>query len=147
ILMPRPIHRSRLAFTLVELLVVIGIIGFLIGLLLPAVQKVREAANRMKCQNNLKQLGLAAHHCHDTMESMPPMLGYFPPTAERCSGGLFFHLLPFAEQHNLYAVSYSSTTDTYDVRRNNVGGRAVKIYQCPSDPGVPAGGVLDSTRG
>jgi hypothetical protein len=128
------------------LLVVIAIIAVLIGLLLPAVQKVREAANRVKCQNHLKQLGLAAHNCHDTMESMPPMLGYFPQTAERSYGGLFFHLLPFAEQHNLYAISYSSASDTYDVRRNNVSGRAVKLYQCPSDPSVPAGGVLDSAR-
>jgi prepilin-type N-terminal cleavage/methylation domain-containing protein len=144
--MSRPIHPSRPAFTLVELLVVIAIIGLLVGLLLPAVQRVREAANRMKCQNNLRQLGLASHHCHDTMESMPPMLGYFPSTAERAYGGLFFHLLPFAEQHNLYAISYSTATDTYDVRRNNVAGRAVRIYQCPSDPSAPANGVLDSTR-
>ena len=145
--MPRLVHPGRrLAFTLVELLVVIAIIAILIGLLLPAVQKVREAANRMKCANNLKQLGLAAHHSHDTMESLPPMLGYFPPGTERCYGGLFFHLLPFAEQHNLYATSYSPATDTYDVRNKEVAGTAVKLYLCPSDPSVPAGGVLDPAR-
>jgi len=138
--------RGRPAFTLVELLVVIAIIALLIGLLLPAVQKVREAANRVKCSNNLRQLGLAAHHCHDTMESLPPMLGYFPPGTERCYGGLFFHLLPFAEQHNLYATAYSPASDTYDVRRKEVAGHPVKLYQCPSDPGVPAGGAMDPAR-
>ena len=80
----------------------IAIIAILIGLLLPAVQKVREAANRIKCANNLKQLGLAAHHYHDANEHLPPGIGYYPTAASGAFGTYFFHLLPYLEQDNLY---------------------------------------------
>jgi prepilin-type N-terminal cleavage/methylation domain-containing protein len=122
-------------FTLIELLVVIAIIGILIGLLLPAVQKVREAAARTQSLNNLKQQGLAAHQCNDALGSIPPMLGYFPSQQQGSGyGSIYFHLLPFLEQDNLYRKSWGPAVGLYDCTSPGVQGQVVKVYVNPGDP-------------
>src|SRR5881392_4206486 len=94
------------AFTLIELLVVIAIIGVLIGLLLPAVQKVREAANRMQCANNLKQISLAVHSFADSYDRVPAAWYQAPPNF----WNMFFSLFPYLEQDNVYKLGMGQLT-------------------------------------
>jgi prepilin-type N-terminal cleavage/methylation domain-containing protein/prepilin-type processing-associated H-X9-DG protein len=140
------VYVSRAAFTLVELLVVIAIIGILIALLLPAVQSAREAARRMQCANNFKQIGIAAHSYHNAVGSFPMGIAMWN-TASSCAAppnpvnsyypGFSWStfLLPYAEQSQIYDqvrfedASYGSPHN-FVVSANFIGG-----YLCPSDPG------------
>lgn len=130
----RPSPRSpRPGFTLIELLVVIAIIGILVGLLLPAVQKVREAANRLKCQNNLKQVGLALHNHHDAR-------GYFPSSSRPDNSATApvrsawaTYVLNFIEQDNLVRT-YDYNTNWDSVNNLPISATRVKIFECPSSP-------------
>ncbi|MCA9130078.1 MAG: DUF1559 domain-containing protein [Planctomycetales bacterium] len=153
------VKKSRVGFTLVELLVVIAIIGILVGLLLPAVQAAREAARRMQCSNNLKQIGLAIHNYENATKRLPPGSGFYGGTAvalgslpapyQRFAGAqnlnrahLLVRILPYIEQTALYNEFAGDVVTTDNARISNpsnpqggelLRGLTISSYICPSD--------------
>jgi prepilin-type N-terminal cleavage/methylation domain-containing protein len=139
--MKLPRSQSRAGFTLIELLVVIAIIAILIGLLLPAVQKVREAAARMSCSNNLKQQGLAIHnYASANQDRLPPLLVYRNPIGWQ---PFFYTLLPYMEQDNVYNRAQGSGAGW----GNGNNATVVKTFLCPSDPSHANGMVTAGAGG
>lgn len=139
----------RTAFTLIELLVVIAIIAVLIGLLLPAVQKVREAALRTKCQNHLKQLGIAFHNFHDSYRILPPGLGsvndsrpmttssssaYLLPTPPQRYASWCTWVLPFIDQDNMYRTMRQTNASATGAINTSNYGLPLTMFTCPADP-------------
>jgi len=149
--MHRRILSNRVGFTLIELLVVIAIIAILIALLVPAVQKVREAAARTQCTNNLKQIVLATHGINDTRKTLPPLCSdgvtsYTPATTPFGSHDftMFHWLLPYIEQSTIF--NQCNPTNGYGPVNGLMYDKVIPVYICPSDSTSP-GGFCSTTNG
>jgi type II secretory pathway pseudopilin PulG len=127
--------RRRDGLTLISLLVVLAILAMLLALLLPAVVRVRMAASQSQSINNLKQLALALHSVQDTHRKLPPVVGNFPAQTKEKRGTLFFHILPFIEQDNVYRLAQG------DVTTNGTYAARIPTFENPQDKSAPPDGL------
>jgi hypothetical protein len=134
---------TRPAITLIETLVVIGIVAILLSLLLPAIQHVREATNVATCKNHMRQLVLAVHLCSDAYQVCPPANGFFPGPVNNGQGQpgagfgpIFFHLLPFIEFQSVYKSAYDPVSMQYLAQGGKLYLDSLPLYGCPSDPSL-----------
>jgi prepilin-type N-terminal cleavage/methylation domain-containing protein len=138
-------RRNPPGFTLVECLVVLGILLVSLALLLPAIQAARESANREACNNNLKAIVLACHDYHADYGYFPPGIGYTPKDGHGAYGTALFHLLPYLEQGNLYEKSQEF--GLFFALYNQVYSQPVKTFLCPSDPSYDQPGLITDSQG
>lgn len=130
---------DQAGFTLVELLLLVGLLALTLGLLLPSVLKANAAADRAVCINNLRQMAIAAHQMHDTYGLFPPVAGEFPRGSKN-QGTLHFYALPFMEQDQLYKAS-AGQQNNFLVWNAGTWAKPIKSYVCPADKTEPADGV------
>jgi hypothetical protein len=133
---------ARPGLTLVEVLVVMGLMGGLLGLLMPAVQMGREAATRTQCRNQLRQIGAGLYHADAVHCVMPPAIGFYPPGTKQAYGTAWLHLLPFVEQEDLYRQG-AGPGGMVLALNNSIYSRPVKLFQCPADPSLGTGVLTD----
>ena len=123
-------HQFRTGFTMIELLVILAILVFVLGMLYPAIRQVQRAASRTQSINNLRQLALAMHNIHSVYNKMPPVVGSFP-NKDKKAGTLFFHILPYLEQENVYQKADG------DVTKNATYGTVIPTYLNHKDTSAP----------
>jgi prepilin-type N-terminal cleavage/methylation domain-containing protein len=139
----KPMHQRsnsrRKGISLIEVLVVLAVLAFLLGILLMSIPKLKRTATKVECQNNLRRLGIAMHDIHDAMGIMPPIAGDYPKNS-KSEGTLCFYILPYIEEVNLYKAGFAGNGG-YSVWKGNIFRTRLKAFVCPQDTSAPEDGL------